>query len=310
MTKLFPAIIDADWNIPWCVRTLGEEIHFTELLDEQPDGWLNSLHYYRNDLPKDNHAIYDCGAWSYRNQYTPPIDSKKAANEYNEKANSGSIVIAPDHMLIDGVDIKYRQEWNRQEAVKFLQDCPNHLTPMGVIHGITLNDRIENAENLINAGYQYVAIGGVAGLGGKMLNAVVEIVETIKKAIPTETHLHVLGLTNLRFFKEWLRIGVSSVDGSAHTIDAINGKIVYYENGVKMSYAASKTPGSEDGFLFEIPSISQAPECDCRACLTLRKFGKDTRQSGSKAKTIGRAFHNLNMYIKEINKLKKAHVNQ
>ena len=310
MTKLFPALNHTDWTVPQSVRALGEEIHFTELLDEQPNGWLNSLYYYRNDLPKTNKAIYDCGAWSYRDEYTPPIDSKKAADEYNEKANSGSIVIAPDHMLIDGVDIKYRQKWNRQEAVKFLQDCPNHLKPMGVIHGTTLNDRIENAEHLINAGYQYVAIGGVAGLGGNMFDAVVEIVETIKKAIPSGTYLHVLGLTNVRIFKEWLRIGVNSVDGTCATRWGVNGQIIYFEEGVKKTFAAGKPPGSEGDVLFDIPSVSQAPECNCRACSTLRRFGKDTRYSGTHVQNQGRVFHNWNMYIKEINRLKKAHDNQ
>jgi len=39
---------------------------YWEFLDEQPDGWLSSLTYRRNDIPNDRPLIMDCGAWSYK----------------------------------------------------------------------------------------------------------------------------------------------------------------------------------------------------------------------------------------------------
>lgn len=311
MTDLFPVLIDDDWNIPWCLRSLGEEIPFTDLLDEQPGGWLNSLSYYRNDLPKNNKAIYDCGAWSYRNAYTPPIDSVWAAEQYKEKANPGSMVIAPDHMLIAGEDNEHRQKWNKREAVRFLKKCPSNLKPMGVVHGMRPEDRIDNAQYLIDVGYQHLAVGGVAGLKrGNVFEAVVDITEAIRNAIPTSTHLHVLGRSHPNYFKEWIRVGVNSVDGSFVSQEAIGGKLIFFEDGIQKTYRSATTPGSEEGFLFDVPSVSQAPSCDCRCCYTLKRFGLDPRCCGSKALTQGRLFHNLNMLIKETSRLKVAHDNQ
>ena len=68
----------------------------------QPDGWLISLNYL--DKPQKHPptpVIWDCGAWSYRNRPYPDYDPQMALKIYDQVAQQGDIVVAPDHMIIE-----------------------------------------------------------------------------------------------------------------------------------------------------------------------------------------------------------------
>ncbi len=70
----------------------------------------------------------------------PPIDSKSISKEYRKKCNPNSMVIAPDHMLIPDVNLDFRRKWNKEQAAKFIDDCPDHLIPMAAVHGMTIEE--------------------------------------------------------------------------------------------------------------------------------------------------------------------------
>ena len=89
----------------------------------------------------------------------PKINSASAADFYDSHAADGAMVVAPDHMLIDGVDHEFRRGWNLVQATEFLRDCPSRLVPMATIHGQDLEEREHHALALLALGYQHLAIG-------------------------------------------------------------------------------------------------------------------------------------------------------
>lgn len=281
-TKYFGVIGNRDY-----IKMDGEKRPFWEFLDEQPDGWLTSLTYKRKDLPTGKPMIFDCGAWSYKNEEIPPICADSAIDQYLEYALPGAMLIAPDHMLIEGCDIEYRTQWNKKQAARFLDSCPKDYTPMAIIHGMTLEERVLHAQELTALGYKCLAVGGVAARAAQKAK-VAEMVAAIKNAAP-DCYLHVLGLTSPPYMKIWDEIGIDSADGSSHFKQAFTaGAFFYFDNGLKKHQAAR--PGEE----------VTAPLCDCLACEKLSAQGIDTRTYGSNENNMGRAAHNLN-------KLMEAH---
>lgn len=280
-TKYFGVIGNRDY-----IKFHGEKRPFWEFLDEQPDGWLTSLVYHRKDLPAAKQMIFDCGAWSYRLDDEPDIDAQSALDQYMETAPIGSMLIAPDHMLIEGVDLEWRRAWNVQQAMKFLLICPEDYIPMATIHGMNIEERVSHATTLRERGYTHLAMGGLAARAASKAT-VTAWVGAVRAAVP-DVYLHVLGLTSPNYMRMWTEIGVDSADGSSHFKQAFTAGAFFSQEQDKLTKHAAARTGQP----------ITAPECDCTACRLLREDGIDTRTYGSNETNMGRAAHNLNMLMR------------
>ena len=259
---------------------------FYDYLDSHPDGWLSSHAYKVKSLPASNHQILDCGAWSYRKEEVPPVDASSMAEWYGSLAQDGAMVIAPDHMVIDPLTAEYRRAWNKEQASRFIDICPDRLVPMACIHGTTIEERLAHADELTAIGYTHLAIGGVAAQASRK-PTVLAIVEAMRTGMP-DAWLHVLGLSSPFYFAEWTKMGVDGCDGSSHFKQAFTAGAFFTVDGSKLiKHKAAK--GDEP---------VTAPECLCRACRTLAGEGIDTRRYGSNENNMGRAAHNLNMLMR------------
>jgi hypothetical protein len=269
------------------IKIAGEKLPYWDFLDEQPDGWLSSLTYKRRDLPSDTPLIMDCGAWSYKNKEVPPVDAESVIPQYLELAHPGAMLIAPDHMLIDGADMQWRRRWNQEQARRFIDVCPKDYKPMACIHGETIDERLEHAEELVQLGYKYLAVGGVAARASqrKLVLATVAALREVTRGV----WLHVLGLSSPSFVREWKRLGVESCDGSSHFKQAFTGGAFFTVEGDKLTKHQAVRPGEDPAHL---------PACDCRACQRLADDGVDTRSYGSNEHNMGRAAHNQNMLMR------------
>jgi hypothetical protein len=286
MSKYFGVIGNRDY-----IKLKGERRPFWEFLDEQPDGWLSSLVYKRRDVPHGKPMIWDCGAWSYRLKDEPDYTPQECADHYREYAPEGSMCIAPDHMLIPGVDVAKRRAINLRNAEEFLRVCDQAHKPMATIHGETLGERVDAALALRASGYSHLAIGGIAAQAARK-EMVTEVVRTLRAAVPG-VHLHVLGLSSPEYAKRWAAIGVDTFDGSSHFKQAFTAGAFYTQEGAKLTKHQAARPGNVDctGIV--------APECHCRACSLLRADdGVDTRSYGSNETNMGRAAHNMNMLMR------------
>lgn len=284
-SKYFGAIGIRDY-----IKLHGERRPFWEFLDVQPDGWLSSIVYKHKDIPHGRPMIWDCGAWSYRDKEVPDYTPAECLELYQECAPPGSMVIAPDHMLIPGVDCAARRKINTANARKFIAICPRKFKAMATAHGETIEERIAAAVALCDMGYRYIALGGLAAQASRKKMAV-QIVREIRKAVP-KVHLHVLGLSSPEYARQWNKIGVQSFDGSSHFKQAFTGGAFYTCEGAKLIKHQAARPGNAE----DLGIV--APKCHCRACVTLRKVGVDTRSFGSNEHNMGRAAHNMNMLMR------------
>jgi hypothetical protein len=193
-------------------------------------------------------------------------------------------------MLIPGVDIEARRAFNVRSAEMFIDACPSRLIPMATIHGQTIDERLEHARQLMGLGYEHLAIGGIAARASQK-KEVLAIVAALRE-ITRGRYLHVLGLSSPSFMREWRRLGVESCDGSSHFKQAFTGGAFFTQEGEKLSKHQAARPGNADctGIV--------APECNCKACSTLRADGVDTRTYGSNEHNMGRAAHHQNMLMR------------
>jgi hypothetical protein len=269
------------------IKIQGEKRPFWEFLDEQPYGYLTSLVYMRKDLP-DMPMVFDCGAWSYRTEDVPKITPESAHDAYAKLAKLTDIVIAPDHMLIPGVDLDARRALNKKWAQEFIKICSPAFTPMATIHGMDLDERIKHGKELLDMGYKYLAIGGVAARASQKTH-IIEMVKQLRNELPIEKcRLHVLGLSSPDYFKAFSDIRIDSVDGSSHFKQAFTAGAFYTIVDGRLKKWQAARPG--EGIT--------APECFCSACSALRNDGVDTRTYGSNEHNMGRAAHNMNMLMK------------
>ena len=290
MTRYYGVVSNRDY-----IKINGQKRPFWEFLDHEPEGWLCSLAYVRDDPPHHLPCLWDCGAWSYRDKEIPKIKRNLvtatwAFEQYTLLAQPGDLVVAPDHMLIPNTDHAARRRFNQESAAQFIAHTQGTgLIPMACIHGTTVDERVTHARELCAMGYEHLALGGLAGRASQK-RVVLEIVEHIRAAIPQDIWLHVLGLSAPFYYKEWLRLGINSCDGASQFKQAFSGTFYMVSDADPTRLQSHKAVKPN-----ERPT---APLCDCSACATLRQHGIDTRTYGSNQHNMGRAAHNLTMLMR------------
>lgn len=271
----------------------NEYLGLWHFLEEQPDGWLMSLAFkHKCPPPETAKRFHDCGAFTYRQQSTPKIrgcfvSAAWAIAEYKLISHEGDIVLAPDHIPFQ--DIEQRQGWNRDRQCEFIKAAPAQLPGRryaAAVHGCDIKERVENALYLYELGYRTLAIGGLVPLASDKQRCL-EIVQSIKEALPNDVWLHVFGLCAPDYAKAFHDLGINSFDGASHLKEAFNAGTFFITEGNSMVKYKAVCPGSE----------ITAPLCYCKACSTLRERGIDTRTYGSNQHNMGRAVHNLNQLL-------------
>ena len=282
MTKYLGVIGNRDH-----IKIGGEKRPYWEFLDSQPCGWLTSLVYARQDLPDTDFLVVDCGAWSYRLDEVPAIDGESVWQRY-ARFPEKSIVVAPDHMLIPGVDADARKEWNAAQAKLFLKHHDKRFVPMAVVHGRSIDERVESALFLAKLGYEHIAIGGIAAQASRKALAMAAVAAV--RSVTQGRWLHVLGLSSPEYLRQMIEIGVDSCDGSSHFKQAFTGGAYFTQEGTRLVKHQAGRPGE--------PVNIVADPCDCLACRRLSNEGIDTRSYGSNEHNMGRAAHNQNMLMR------------
>lgn len=284
MTKYFAAITGRDY-----IKINGERIPFWDLLDNQPGGWLTSIANIKKGIPNRSQRIFDCGAWTYRNEDAPvlngkAVDAEYAYKKYLEHCNENDLLIAPDHMLLPDKDNKKRMEINLKNAEDFINICDSKYIPTVCVHGDTTDKKIEHLNQMKQLGYKSFAIGGLAAMARDKATCI-KIVKAVMDNIDEDDRVHVLGLSAFSFAKNWIEMGVDSFDGASHYLKAMTAGYFYKPNG---GYLIASKPEVE----------TEIPPCECLACSTVRDNGGDTRSYGNSLNNIGRAAHNLNIAIR------------
>jgi len=178
-------------------------------------------------------VIGDSGAWLYKYEDEPPYSVRELLDYYIRlKIPVGAHL---DHMIlktirVDGVQRELTPEekkrrWeitldNARETIELLdKEKFNHLQIIGVVQGWDVESYRVAVGQLLEMGYDYLGVGGIAR---KPTSQLVKIVEAINKEIgklPSERRrkikLHLFGFARLRLIPFLMKMRVVSFDTAA-----------------------------------------------------------------------------------------------
>jgi hypothetical protein len=222
--------------------SFDESIHYSTS-EEEGDKQSGIL----DKMPVENfeEIFVDCGAFHYNKLDTPKflkggfVRSSTTLEEWKKRhlsRNSGAhyLVCSPDHIIHSGLteeQVIARREFTRVSATSFLKLTQNidNLTPIAVVHGRTLDERIIETKFMIQLGYRYIAFGGLVPLARDLKMVLHQIaginpISSDDITIDPESPLgllkqhgiktHMFGLNSPDWYRWWKRLRVDSFDGS------------------------------------------------------------------------------------------------
>lgn len=176
-------------------------------------------------LPDDYPIMGDCGAFSYLTQENPPYTTEAVLDYYHTLGFDYGVSV--DHLIVGSYmkDVKERNrryELTLRNAQDFIQKYQAGkekfgytFTPIGIAQGWDPKSFRNAVQALIDMGYNYVALGGLAR--EKSLT-IYEILLEIAPIIPHENFkMHLFGVVrdNMEFMKVFNQLGVTSFDSAS-----------------------------------------------------------------------------------------------
>ncbi len=161
----------------------------------------------------------DCGAFSYIEHESPPYQTREILDYYQNLGFDYGVSI--DHLIIPAFyPVKeYRYNLTRENARDFIElhrGSGYTFTPIGVAQGWSPETYKRAVEELLDWGYQYVALGGLARAKTEDIYA---ILEEVAPVLSEETDLHLFGVARDREGTEMLHfreLGVTSFDSASY----------------------------------------------------------------------------------------------
>lgn len=202
-------------------------------------------------LPEDFPILGDCGAFSYINDVVPPYTTEEVLDYYENLGFNFGVSI--DHLIVGGIkkdeiERQRRYDLTLRNAHEFItrhheRDCS--FTPIGVAQGWDPVSFREAVQQLINMGYNYVALGGLAK---EKSTVIYEILKEIAPIIPNANfRMHLFGVFRdeeviLKFHK----LGVTSFDSASPLRRAwMDARHNYYTNEGD-TYTAIRIPEAKE----------------------------------------------------------------
>jgi len=177
---------------------------------------IGGIHLYARFENKP--ILGDCGAFSYIAEKDPPYETKEILDYYQSYGFDYGVSI--DHLIIPAFyDVKeYRYQLtqeNAREFIKLHREGGYSFTPVGVAQGWSPETYMHAVEKLLEEGYKYIALGGLART---KTEDIMEIVQAITPILQEDTDLHLFGVARDRGkeMKRFRLLGVTSFDSASY----------------------------------------------------------------------------------------------
>jgi hypothetical protein len=185
-------------------------------------------HFFRLDRVPGSpiQTMGDCGAFSYKDEDTPPVTPDQVIDFYAECGFD--LGISVDHVIF-GFDPSVdndpchpqAKQWRSRQQITldladiFLVRCKARKTrfqPLGVAQGWSPASYAEAVWSLQKIGYTRIALGGMVPLKTGEILACLREISTIRGPY---TQLHLLGVTRRSNISEFTSYGVTSFDSTS-----------------------------------------------------------------------------------------------
>lgn len=179
----------------------------------------------------------DCGAFTYLLAEKPVYTVEEVLNYYQDLGFNYGVSL--DHLAFVTVEMlekalakgKIKEKWwegknteqiqkdrfeltlqNAQEFWNLHRQKNPGFTPIGIAQGGTQARYYQAVEQLIEIGYEYIALGGLVKSSD---SDIIGILEKIQPLIKNGLHLHIFGVARLSLVRHFMRLGVTSADSAA-----------------------------------------------------------------------------------------------
>lgn len=176
-------------------------------------------------VSKDFPILGDCGAFSYLKEKHPRYETGDVLEYYSRiGVNYG---VSVDHLVLDKMEPAERL---RRKAITLInarsfleghqsQNC--QFIPIGVAQGWSPESYADSVWKLLEIGYDYVALGGLARSSAKYILSVLQEVNIAINDFKVlhdmeKVNLHLFGVAKAKHASRFQRLGVTSIDSASH----------------------------------------------------------------------------------------------
>jgi len=215
-------------------------------------------------LPKDSkiETLGDCGAFSYVKMDEPPLPffSTENVSKVYEKLGF-DYGVSVDHMAVNFVMEKelgdmrrIRREISKKERLRRIEltisnakEFLDHhdekkfkFTPIGVVQGINKETYAAGVKELVEYGYDYLALGSLVGYSSK---EIINILSFVRPYLG-DAKIHLFGVLRPKEIKSFERLSVVSFDSASYLRKAWLRSGQNYLSMEQKWYAAIRVPYS------------------------------------------------------------------
>lgn len=220
----------------------------------------------------------DCGAFGYVEHEKPPYNTDEILDYYERLGFNYGVSI--DHLIVGpfaepGIRQK-RYDLTRKNAEEFLkkyQQRDFQFTPIGVAQGWNLESYAKAVKELIEMGYDYIALGGLARAQNREILPILEAIHP--HLIPT-VRMHLFGVARTNAISAFRHLGVTSCDSASPLRQAWLGATANYYTPSDKRYAAIRVPPVDNKGNLRIKRLLEAEVASLK---TLQQLEKDALRS-------------------------------
>ncbi|GAB4199181.1 MAG: hypothetical protein OHK0022_19190 [Roseiflexaceae bacterium] len=175
-----------------------------------------SVHaYLRLPADGDHFVLGDCGAFTYWQKENPPYTTADMLEYYQNLGFNYGVSI--DHLIFTDDPEERQRRWviTIDNARDFLQHhrSGNYLfTPIGVAQGWDPTSYRRAAQELIQMGYSYIAVGGLVR---SKTQDIIAILAAVQEVLRPDTQVHLFGVNRPEAMGTFARLGVTSFDSAS-----------------------------------------------------------------------------------------------
>jgi hypothetical protein len=215
----------------------------------------------------------DCGAFGYIKEEVPPYQTGEILDYYTRLGFDYGVSI--DHLIVAETESKRlkRYELTIQNAEDFLKEHRRRglrWEPIGAVQGWDADSYARAARRYVKMGYRYIALGGLVR---STTPVILRIVEAVKDVLPEGIRVHLFGLARVEAIREFVRLGVTSIDSASLLRRAWLGSTTNFLTADGW-YSAIRIPQAEG--CFRARRLIEAGQCTTGQ---LRKLEKECLQA-------------------------------
>lgn len=194
----------------------------------------------------------DCGAFSYRDAQIPPYTVEEILKYYETLGFTYGVAL--DHLIFPTMSDDERRRRlkitldNAQEFLDQRTALNYQVIPVGIAQGWDAASRQNAIQQLLDMGYDHLAIGGMARSSDQEIREMLHAIHPILHGNLQVKMLHLFGVARLSLLPDLIRYGITSADSASPMRRAFLGTSednYWTTNGTR--YAAIRVPEAKEG---------------------------------------------------------------